>query len=797
MEENKFDYFLDENGNPINPSIDEVGLRHVGKPKSKKAWYRTTDARDYITGNSNDTLFGKGAKSLERAARDYQYLANDFSRHQYSPKFMARKYDKFGGIDLELIDLSRKKAEEEYNSARMKFESGEISEREWKRISQKTERTLNNLNENYKSLYEVWHGRHDIPLVRTQSSVSPLPFVLGSVGVPLALIGAPGLLKFMSNPIVQAIGTLTGLYHLATDQGVEKTYNHFKNGEYWDGVKSLAGDLLDAAPLIGVAKGLRHGYNVLKSGKSILDTTKTIGLSTDTGKAVGYVYDKINDFKPGKFNLSNTDDLIDPSLMHIDVASTPKIKPDPIKEIVLEKPIRTNEVLNIFEQNPDATILKDPHHNVQYVKNLDGTINIEGDGFSQVFNQNDVLTMPFFGDDYESLGYMTNWLYQNKRPNGIVLTGNAISDRSNVRPILFSQTSDLSNVFELSNGQIAIRNPIINNLGISTTPKINDIFVSWGNTARVPYNPRRGWQNAAFEQIYPKSTQPNQELTSRFIDFVKNYPDEELESMINLTGERYNRNMYSHFGLDVGRLGDDIYEKAEKIARKTSMDQAKNVPEITLVNSYGNATNYNYYRNGELIGNYDTTLQGLENGPFTILGQESNNIKSLNNKYRGVSRQLYDSALDYGNRYFENLYGGDYKGIFSGEMLLSPEQTLSVTSKPNFSTELIGNWGIHHYGNGQNVIRDYPGLKLDINGKPVLSGLPMHVTDAPVTLIKSTTDPSIPLKVSNLLNPNRIIKDVDGSYKLLPFDLNSRDLYKVVVPILGAGAYGGLTGNQD
>jgi hypothetical protein len=48
-----------------------------------------------------------------------------------------------------------KNKEAEYNSAKRKFESGEISGREFNRITKKYQRTLNNLNENYKSLYEV------------------------------------------------------------------------------------------------------------------------------------------------------------------------------------------------------------------------------------------------------------------------------------------------------------------------------------------------------------------------------------------------------------------------------------------------------------------------------------------------------------------------------------------------------------------------------------------------------------------------------------------------------------------
>ena len=88
---------LDNNGNPLTQVIDEVGFRHIEDPKRKKNWYKTESARDYITGKSDDVLSGKGARSLERAAKHYQHLREDFSKHQYSPKVMSRKYDKFNG----------------------------------------------------------------------------------------------------------------------------------------------------------------------------------------------------------------------------------------------------------------------------------------------------------------------------------------------------------------------------------------------------------------------------------------------------------------------------------------------------------------------------------------------------------------------------------------------------------------------------------------------------------------------------------------------------------------------------
>lgn len=65
-------------------------------------------------------------------------------------------------------------------------------------------------------------------------------------------VGAAG--QILSNPIVQGIGAIDGLRNLFTGNGVQKTYNHFKNGEYGRGTLSLAGDILDASPILGIGK---------------------------------------------------------------------------------------------------------------------------------------------------------------------------------------------------------------------------------------------------------------------------------------------------------------------------------------------------------------------------------------------------------------------------------------------------------------------------------------------------------------------------------------------------------------
>lgn len=65
--------------------------------------------------------------------------------------------------------------------------------------------------------------------------------------------------KVLNHPITQTIGTIDGFRNLFTGNGVQKTYNHFKNEEYGRGTLSLAGDILDASPLLAIGKGLKYG----------------------------------------------------------------------------------------------------------------------------------------------------------------------------------------------------------------------------------------------------------------------------------------------------------------------------------------------------------------------------------------------------------------------------------------------------------------------------------------------------------------------------------------------------------
>lgn len=71
--------------------------------------------------------------------------------------------------------------------------------------------------------------------------------------------------KVLNHPITQTIGTIDGFRNLLSGNGVQKTYNHFKNREWGKGALSLAGDILDASPLIGITKSVPYIYKYFKN----------------------------------------------------------------------------------------------------------------------------------------------------------------------------------------------------------------------------------------------------------------------------------------------------------------------------------------------------------------------------------------------------------------------------------------------------------------------------------------------------------------------------------------------------
>lgn len=221
------------NGSDLNVDISQIDHFGIPDKKSRKQWYQTNNpqVRSYITGNLAASISGKGAKSLERASNEYQHLSEDLARRSYSSQAMSKKWDNFNGIDSSLLDRALENENNKLKTYQEQFNSGAINERRFNRLQKRQQSRINNLNENYNTLSEVWHNKHDIPLVRTQSSVSSLPFLLGTIGLPAAIIGgisggvaaAPYIGKALANPWVQK--GLTGL-------DVFDTAKSITNGNY-------------------------------------------------------------------------------------------------------------------------------------------------------------------------------------------------------------------------------------------------------------------------------------------------------------------------------------------------------------------------------------------------------------------------------------------------------------------------------------------------------------------------------------------------------------------------------------
>lgn len=258
---------------PSNILIAQGSHHYLGAPRESKSWYtdRNRDIYNHITGRQEIGYEGPGAQSFDRATKDYRHLSRRFTKHSLSPKEMSRTWDNFGGIDFSLIDLAGKSASEDFDARVQQYNNGEISERKLNRYAKKYERSLNNLRNNYQELYKTHHSKNGIPLVRTQGSVSTLPFVLGTVGLPFLIAGGgaalPYMGAFLSNPLVQGYFAYNSAKHILSKEGLAKTYNHFKNGEINDGLWSLAGDLWDASTVAPVVSKI---YN---AGKSVYNAT--------------------------------------------------------------------------------------------------------------------------------------------------------------------------------------------------------------------------------------------------------------------------------------------------------------------------------------------------------------------------------------------------------------------------------------------------------------------------------------------------------------------------------------------
>lgn len=276
-----------------NFNIPQANHVYITENKSVPEWMRDDDPyiRQYVLGYDNIGVSGK-TRTIDNARNRYARLGNYLTRN-LSDSEIARLDNKYN-IDQHIFSLAHEDVENSLSDLRTRLENGEISDRKFDKQERTYLRKLDNLNKNQLSLDQKQHPLNYTTVHTNQDHLIPLV----TVGLPLGIIGgvkaAPYLWKVLQNPLVQAWGTYEGIKNLTSENGVQKTINHFKNDEYGKGALSLTGDVLDALP-IGAAtfSGIR-GINTFKNGQRGWNLFNTAFSNTDTMRAIKYVNDMKN-----------------------------------------------------------------------------------------------------------------------------------------------------------------------------------------------------------------------------------------------------------------------------------------------------------------------------------------------------------------------------------------------------------------------------------------------------------------------------------------------------------------------
>jgi hypothetical protein len=275
----------------------------------------------------------------------------------------------------------------------------------------------------------------------------------------------------------------------------------------------------------------------------------------------------------------------------------------------------------------------------------------------------------------------------------------------------------------------------------------------------------------------------DQTLTDNFISYINSMDvPESPYTWVDLADAK---RFYINAGINPEVLSDEVLNKAAVIAQKSALESVNTVPEGVLASVVGPQTAYNYFNGGKRVGFFETSLhkygQANDGVSPTLVAQHSNMIRSDDSSKRGVSEQLYNAAIQLGARRFDNPL------VVSGDYLLSPEATTRVWNKFN-GKMFLGNTGYHRYGTGSKVTPEHYQYRWIID--PTTSRFQYRpkysIDNGPVmALTRPTKD--IPVKVDNLLHPDRIMPDGNGGFSLQPLNMKSKDLYKSIVPIVGTG----------
>lgn len=104
-----------------------------------------------------------------------------------------------------------------------------------------------------------------------------------------------------ASPVIGGAMNLWGAYEggkeLLSDNGVKKTYNLLKNGQWWDAAKSAGGDIFDLALTLPVLNRVRQGAQWL--GRGIAGETVNEAINSLSPK-----YNSVFNWRTGKFTLN-------------------------------------------------------------------------------------------------------------------------------------------------------------------------------------------------------------------------------------------------------------------------------------------------------------------------------------------------------------------------------------------------------------------------------------------------------------------------------------------------------------
>lgn len=212
-----------------------------------------------------------------------------------------------------------------------------------------------------------------------------------------------------------------------------------------------------------------------------------------------------------------------------------------------------------------------------------------------------------------------------------------------------------------------------------------------------------------------------------------------------------------NLGVEMSQFTNKDLMNLMTLRQSSILDNLPNQKSVTLTLT-GNPKSKNYgitlyNKDNKELGNLSLTTnsdKGLD-----VIGIESTGLE------KGVSYSLYDQAIKLSNG----------KGVKSGKILQSPEQTYAVWDKYK-DKDIVSYTGEHTFNNGRDVIK---------------TGERYKIFDGPVVKLNSPyKNEELPIKSSNIFHPDMIDTKTG---KLNPPNWRSKDIFRVGIPtILGVSS---------